>query len=184
MTSPIIVIERCLLKSPAFRSLSGTAKTVYFDFLMKCKIGKPKNKPGKSDKVILNNGQIEYCYSEAESKGISRKQFRNAIDDLIRYGFIDIEHSGMGGHNGDKSKYAISDRWQSWGTDKFIEKHRVKDSRQGRGWSVYNRKKNSNIGAQNDTPSSAQNDTPRYTNNTVGVSKRVLQKMAQNGVNN
>ena len=71
MPSDIIVVERELLKSKAFRSLGGNAKTVYFDFLMKCKIGKTKARPGhRSQKVILNNGQIEYCYSEAEKKGI------------------------------------------------------------------------------------------------------------------
>jgi hypothetical protein len=184
VASDIIVIERSLLKSQPFRGLGSKSKDVYFDFLMKCRIGKTKPKPGRAaERVILNNGKIEYCYSEAEVKGISRKQFRNAIDELIHYGFIDIAHLGTGGHKGDKNTYSISDRWQSWGTDKFIAKHRPKDGRQGRGWAVYNQKRNSNIGVQKDTPSSVQKDTPRYKNKIVGVSKRTLEKKAKNGWN-
>jgi hypothetical protein len=135
MPSDIIVIERELLNSKVFRSLRATAKDVYFDFRMKCRIGKTKARPGrKSERVILNNGEIEYCYSEAEKKGIPRSTFMRALDELIAKGFIDVTHSGSGGKKGDKSKYAISDRWREWSTDKFIEKCRPKDTRIGRGF--------------------------------------------------
>jgi hypothetical protein len=55
MSSEIIVIEREFLKSKAFRSLSGTAKNVLFDFLMKRKIKKVKVN-GRKEPMMLNNG--------------------------------------------------------------------------------------------------------------------------------
>lgn len=139
MPSDIIIIERDLLKSKAFRRLSGTAKTVYFDFRMKV-VGKHmRMKSGrKKEFVILNNGEIEYCYSEAEKKGIPRRTFMRALDDLLGRGFIDIAHSGSGGRKGDKSLYGISDRWKTWGTDDFITASRPKDTRSGRGFSKGN----------------------------------------------
>jgi len=135
MTSEIIVVERALLKSEAFRCLNGTSKTVLFDFLMKCRVKGRKVKPGrKSERVILNNGEIEYCYSEAEKRGTPRSNFMRALDELLKKGFIDIAHSGSGGKKGDKSLYAISDRWRAWGTDDFISAKRPNDNRQGRGF--------------------------------------------------
>ena len=145
MASDIIVVEREMLKSRVFRGLNGTSKTVYFDFLMKCRVKGRKSKPGgKSERIILNNGKIEYCYSEAEKKGIPRPTFMRALDELIGKGFIDVAHSGSGGKKGDKSLYAISDRWRDHGTDKFKPATRPKDCRQGRGFKVYwERKKQS-----------------------------------------
>ena len=135
MASDIIVIERELLKSKAFRSLSGTAKNVYFDFRMKCKVKNRKIKSTrKHERIILNNGEIEYCYSEAEKKGIQRSTFMNCLDAIIENGFIDVTHSGSGGKKGDKSLYAISERWRAWKTDDFIKAFRPKDNRNGRGF--------------------------------------------------
>lgn len=181
MPSDIIVVERCLLKSQAFRELSGTAKTVYFDFRMKCKMAKLKGKPGRTKNVILNNGELEYCYATAERNGITRPRFVRALDQLIEHGFIDIAKLGSGGHKGDKNKYAISERWRSWGTPEFEEKRRPRDKRKARGWSVYHQKKSANIGNENVTPTSNENVTPRYTNNLVGVTKTLLEKRTKNG---
>lgn len=140
MTAPIIVVERELLKSAVFRGLNGTSKTVLFDFLMKCRVKSRKVKSGrKSERIILNNGEIEYCYSEAEKRGIPRSNFMRALDTLLKKGFIDIDHSGSGGKKGDKSHYAISERWRAWGTDDFIPGARPKDSRQGRGFKPGNK---------------------------------------------
>ena len=71
MASDIIVLEKALLKSDAFRSLNGIAIIVYLDFRMKCQIKGIKRKLGrKTERIILNNGEIEYCYSEALKKGL------------------------------------------------------------------------------------------------------------------
>jgi DNA-binding PadR family transcriptional regulator len=136
--SEIIVLKRALLKSPALRSLNSTSMLVYLDFLSKRKMQKHSRRPGRKPQwYISNNGEIEYTYSEAEKKGISRPRFMRALDNLVEKGFIDITHSGSGGVKGDKSKYAISERWLDYGTDKFIKKTRPKDSRNGRGWAAY-----------------------------------------------
>jgi len=153
MPSSIIVVERQLLESAAFRGLSGTAKTVLFDFRMKCKIGGPKKQ-----RVIINNGELEYTYSEAEKKGIKRPAFMRAVDQLVERGFIDVTRSGSGGRKGDKSLYAISERWRAFGTAEFKSATRPKDTRQGRGWAVYWRKKKSDIGIRNDNPTIVEND--------------------------
>jgi hypothetical protein len=135
MASDIIVVERELLKSEPFRRLNGTAKTLYFDFRMKCTVKTMTPKLGrKKERVILNNGELEYCYSEAEKNGIPRSSFMRGIDDLVRYGFIDVAYSGNGGKKGDKSLYGISERWRSWGTDDFVAATRPKDKRSGRGF--------------------------------------------------
>lgn len=142
MASEVVVVERRLLQSKAFRSLSGTAKTVLFDFLMKRKLTKIRAKPGrKNEWVVTNNGLIEYSYSEAEKKGIPRSTFMNCLDVLIEQGFLDLVHSGSGGKKGDKSLYAISERWKAWGTDDFVKASRPKDTRVGRGFAVYWQKK-------------------------------------------
>ena len=78
--------------------------------------------------------EIEHTYSEAEKRGISRKRFMKALDELIGKGFIDVAHSGSGGMKGDKSKYVISERWRDWGTDNFVKKTRPRDTRGGRGF--------------------------------------------------
>jgi len=135
LTSEIIVIERKLLQSKAYRSLTSMQKDVYHDFLMKRQVDKTKPRPGrKSERIILNQGKIEYCYSEAAKKGITPATFMRAITVLVEKGFIDIAHSGSGGVKGDKSLYAISERWRKWGTDSFIRKTRPKDVRAKRGF--------------------------------------------------
>lgn len=133
-----IFVEKSVLKSKVFRSLNNTSMVVYFDFLMKRKMGPPVGKQGRSGVwQILNNGEIEYTYSEAENnKGISRQSFANALTELVEKGFIDITHAGQGGTKGDKSLYAISERWKYFETAKFIKKTRAKDTRQGRGFAV------------------------------------------------
>lgn len=106
-----------------------------------------KNKKRSTEWVIKNNGDIVYPYVEAEKKGIGRREFRNAIDELIEKGFIDINHQGSGGHSNDMTTYFIDVRWKSYGTDIFrpAKNPRKKDSRKGVGWSAFhaNKKKTS-----------------------------------------
>jgi hypothetical protein len=145
--SNIIVIEKELLRSEAFRSLFGIAKDIYFDFRMKCRVKKIKAKPGrKAELFILNNGEITYSYAEALNRGITRPRFKRALKELVEHGFIDIAHSGSGGIKGDVSLYSISERWRSYGTDNFINRTMRKDTRGGRGFAVYWERKKSNIG--------------------------------------
>jgi hypothetical protein len=76
--------------------------------------------------VVANNGEITFTYKEARDKyGLSAGQFKRAIDDLVRVGFIDVTKSGYGLHK-DVSLYSLSDRWRSFGTPEFKEKARDK----------------------------------------------------------
>ena len=138
-----IWFDKNLLRSQVFRSLSKWSLLVYLDFLRKRQMEQVKSKSRSSSWIIKNNGEIVYPYSEAEKKGIGRREFRNAIDELMAKGFLDITHYGSGGRSGDMTRYFIDDRWQDYDTPSFCpaKKPRMKDSRQGRGWSAYHAKK-------------------------------------------
>jgi|WetSurMetagenome_2_1015567.scaffolds.fasta_scaffold378086_1 hypothetical protein len=175
MSSDVIIVERDLLKAEAFRSLSGTAKTVLFDFMMKRKI-KGVKVHGRKVPMILNNGEIVYPYAEAEKKGIPRTSFMRCLTELVSKGFIDIAWSGSGGKKGDVSLYAISDRWADFGTDKFKSATRPKDTRQGRGFrrgnSEWKKARRSNIGARNGNSTIAENGNPKADGSPLNCQKR------------
>ena len=117
-----------MVKSEAWLSLSGAAIIVYLIFRTKCRIDKLQGKPGKRRRVILNNGEIVFTYSEAQKKyGISASRFRRAIDELLAKGFIDIAATGAGLYKV-ATWYAISDRWREYGTSEFKQATRTKRS--------------------------------------------------------
>ena len=126
----------------------------YIDILTLQDAWRSKPLSYKKEKVILNNGELEYTYSEAEKKNppISRYAFMQAIDCLTNIGLIDVVHKGSGGKKGDKSLYAISERWRYWGTEDFIENPRPKDTRKGRGWARYWEKKRIEMGNKKHNP--------------------------------
>ena len=158
MASPVIVIERDLLKSKAYRTLPATAIVILFDFLSKRKIKKVKTPRGRKDVVILNNGEIEYCFETARKLGIPKNTFNRNRDILIDRGFIEVTRAGSGGKKGDKTLYALVDNWRNWGTDSFKVKTRPKDKRKGIGFQkMWDDKKN--IGNENVTRTCNENVT-------------------------
>lgn len=122
-------ISRRVITSEAFLSLkTATACQVYLIFRSKCRLKRVQARPGSRDKVyiITNNGEIQFTYNEAfEKYGISSKRFTKAIDELVRVGLIDIAHSGFGLQK-DVTLYAISDRWERFGTSEFEKARRTK----------------------------------------------------------
>ena len=136
-------IDKDLLRSDTFRSLKGKSWLVYLDFLRKRQWHKVKHKNRSDSYVITNNGEITYSYKEAEMKGISKVQFRNAVDELQAKGLIDIREYGSGGHNRKQTKYFIDDRWRKYGTPEFLppRKPRKKNNKDGQGWAAYHAKK-------------------------------------------
>ncbi len=138
-----IWFDKSLLRSSAFRSLTKWSLLVYLDFLRKRQMERVKRAKKADVWMIKNNGEIVYPYSEAEHKGIGRREFRNAIDELMEKGFLDISHHGSGGRSGDMTKYFIDDRWKEYGTLNFRppKKPREKDTRKGRGWSAFHAKR-------------------------------------------
>jgi hypothetical protein len=141
--SKVIVLERNLLESFAFRSLSAGAIIVYLDFRMRCRIKPVKGRDRKKVMMILNNGEIVYTYAEAGKKNppISKTRFMKSISELVEKGFMDITHSGTAGRKGDVNLYAISERWRKYGTPEFERKERPRDLRRGRGFAEVWRRK-------------------------------------------
>jgi len=138
-----IWFDKDLLRSSAFRSLKKWSIIVYLDFLRRRQMEPVKRAKRSDDWIIKNNGEIVYPYSEAERKGVGRREFRDAIDELMEKGFLDIAHQGSGGRSGDMTKYFIDDRWKQYGTPAFrpASNPRKKDNRQGRGWTAFHAKK-------------------------------------------
>ena len=96
---------------------------VFLDFLGKRKM-RQRKKTGQW--ICTNDGQINYCWSEAEKKGFSASSFCDAIDQLVERGFLDIHHQGCGGRKGDKSTYGFSERWREFDTPQFRSANRKK----------------------------------------------------------
>jgi len=188
-----IWFDKNIPRSSAFRSLSKWALLVYLDFLVRRQMEPVKSNKRSDDWIIKNNGEIVYPYSEAVKKEIGRREFCNAIDELIDKGFLDITHQGSGGRSGDMTKYFIDDRWKDYGKPSFrpAKNPRVKDGRKGRGWSVYHAKKEKTsitklipeqAGSSNnsDTPngearilSSSKSDIPKDESNNVTTKNHV-----------
>lgn len=118
--SKVVVFETRLLKSKAYRSLkTPTAYVVFGIFMTKRQLVNTGRK-GKERWEIINNGEIEFTYKEAEKiYGILAWAFSKAIDELLDKGLIDIAATGMGVHKV-KNLYAISDRWKFYGTPEYV----------------------------------------------------------------
>ena len=179
--STVIWFEKDLLRSEAFRSLSKWSLLVYLDFLRRRQMHKVEKQGCSTYYIIKNNGDIVYPYREAELKGINRRNFRNAIDELMEKGFLDIKHTGSGGRKGDVSTYWIDDRWKDYGTDKFRppKNPRVKDSRKGRGWALImaDEKKKKKLLAKRNKKSSVLKMTPK--NEVSGVNNDTSNDISQ-----
>ena len=138
-----------LLRSEAFRGLGKWGFLVYLDFLKMRKMVKIRNQW-----IIENNGELVYPYATAERKGISRKKFRAALDELIKKGFLDIAKRGNGGEKGATHKFYLDDRWERFGKSDFkpARNPMEKDSRSGRGWAVVNQRKRVQSSVSKTTP--------------------------------
>ena len=122
-------VSKRMFTSKAYMALTtATACHVFRIFLTKCQVEQIQIRPGGREKdwIIKNNGEIQFTYKEAWEKwGISNGRFTKAIDQLVKVGLIDIAHSGFGLHK-DVTLYAISDRWEKYGTDEFVHMERQK----------------------------------------------------------
>ncbi|HUU12341.1 MAG TPA: hypothetical protein VM182_01375 [Terriglobia bacterium] len=117
--------ERGLVKSKAFIKLTGKSAQVYFIFRTKLVMNKVRHKDG-TEWVIANNGQIQFTYVEANSYGITDRQFTRAVDQLVEHGLVDITRQGS---MGAPTQFSISDRWQEFGTEQFERRERLRDTR-------------------------------------------------------
>jgi len=155
-----IFLEEELLRSPAYWSLSKWAILVLQRFMQKRKLEPIKHKSKKKSYKIINNGQIIFTYREAVELGMNERQFRDAIDELIAKGFLDIARHGKGGRSGDSTLYFIDSRWKDYDTDRFQspKNPRIKNTRLGQGWSAYNSKQKLKPTDKNDSATTDKND--------------------------
>jgi hypothetical protein len=173
----VIVVDKELLRSKAFRTLHGNAIVVLMDFLMKRRIKQVKMSGNIKVPMILNNGEIQYSYKEALEHGITKPAFARALDVLIARGFIDIARQGTGGRDRETSLYSISERWRDYGTAKFkTGKPRVKDTRQGVGFARHWKKRKINLGNVGVTGPGNAGVTPK------AIFRRVLSVSSNAGV--
>ena len=185
--SPAIVVDRALYNSQAYIELPSTAAKVLPWFLARRQMVKT-GRSGHKKWEIGNDGEIVFPYAEAEKKfGITRPTtFRNALDQLIQFGFIDINHHG-GGMVKDANTYFISNRWEKYGTPEFIKKNRRKDTR-GLGFTKKNweeltgkkRRNDSNIGKENVTRTSNENVTAYRSKDPLSSNKNVTEGISVN----
>ena len=165
LSSNGIFLEKASIKFLASNRLTKTTVIVFLLFLKKRKL-KNMGRQGKTKWEIVNNGEIVFPYCEANKKyGIPASTFSKAIDQLIEFGLIDINHHG-GGMVKDMTTYYISDRWRDYGTPDFKEKTRPKDTRKlgftAKNWEKRSKKKRKaslKISNENVTATSNKNVT-------------------------
>lgn len=118
--SPWVFLERDMFKSRAWLDLGGMAPHVYMLFRLRLQVHRVKGPQHKRTPYeLLNNGALVFGYVEAQRDfGITSPRFRRALAELVARGFLDVAHHG-GGLEGDASKYAISERWRSYGAADF-----------------------------------------------------------------
>ena len=123
-------IETDLIHSKAFGELTGQSPRVLLIFHTRRNSVpiEPRKRGGKREYVVTNNGKLTFTYRDAAKKGISTGQFIHALNQLVRFGFLDVTHAGTG-VVGDPSTYALSERWRDWGNPKFQSAERSKDMR-------------------------------------------------------
>ena len=185
-SNSVIVVDRPLIFSQAYMELSGVAPKVLLWFLARRRIEKTGRK-GKEQKVIANNGEIVFPYSEAHKKfKITRPRFARAISQLVEVGFVDINHLG-GGMVKDITTYYISDRWKSYGTQEFEKMERPKDTRglgfTSENWEERSKKKRSThekIGNNNVTRTSNKNVTVPNGTPYASSNKNVTEEIDPN----
>jgi len=111
-----------ILESAAFKQLSARGIWVLLKFMQKRTW---HQKSRKKEREYCNSGLV-FTYDEARTCGISKSQYHTIVKRLVQVGFLDIEHQG-GIFGKDYSRYAISERWRDYGTERFrnIEKKRI-----------------------------------------------------------
>lgn len=120
-----IRVEKNILNSRAFRALSGSGKYIFFQFLIKRKFVQVNIKREKTW-ICTNCDELTFSYEEASRKHqYTATKFRRAIDELVKLGFIDLVKVG-GRSYMNYTIYALSDRWEKYGTNSFVENSRSK----------------------------------------------------------
>ncbi len=136
-----------LLDSSAYSAIaSATAVRTLSWFWQEARYEHGRRKPGVESPIgridkIINNGKISFTYQVATWRGMNHKRFARGLKELYRLGFIDVEHLGRG-RRGDYTRFALSTRWQKYGTSDWIEIPFPENFHQGFGFRDQSKKKN------------------------------------------
>lgn len=119
-------IEKDILLSTAFLSLSKHGKTILLMLLLKRQFNRPsKNNRSRGMLVLTNNGTLELSYKELKSYGLNENQSARGFSDVIEKGFVRMMERGGKGKKS-YNKYSLTDDWVFYGTEKFTKIERVK----------------------------------------------------------
>jgi len=114
-----ILLPWDMLQSPAFRELSRSGICVLLRFLQKRTW--IKNKRRRKGRIQFDGTGLTFTYEEAKNfLQISGAQFSRELKNLVELGFLDVEHQG-GCYGKDYSRYALSERWKTYGTPDFVK---------------------------------------------------------------
>jgi hypothetical protein len=96
-TPPFVMVEKALLQSEAWKSISNSARVVYIHI--------------KGQAKCKNPGELNLLHTEMDPF-MSRKTFAAAIRRLDHVGFIDFEKRG--GLYRFKNYFRLSERWRTF----------------------------------------------------------------------
>lgn len=156
-SSGFVALPNRLVDSNAFKALTTGAslQTLVWFWQMveyekrkrKVRKGRAETSVGKID-LIKHNGELSFTYQEAGWRGMTDRRFSRALKDLYRLGFIDITRLGRG-VKGEYNKYAISNRWQKYGTPEWEEIPYPENFHEGFRSSVHPKKSKKKIADEN-----------------------------------
>ncbi len=102
-----------LLISAAFIELCHYSRAALPYFL-----GKVKLSPADPRKYTT---PFSFPYSEAKRLGFPTSTFAKAIEQLVKYGFLDpVSKGGCYGEIKAPNEFTLSNRWRSYGTKEFV----------------------------------------------------------------
>ncbi len=112
--TPFVALTWELLNSKAYKQLPNSATKILPYFLGKAKID-------FRDPVRYET-HFAFTYSEANRMGLAKSTFSKALQDLMKFGFIDpVSKGGLRGTGLTSSMFKLSKRWEDYGTAAFKE---------------------------------------------------------------
>lgn len=102
--SPFVAITKEMIRSKAWVKLKHYSVRAYIHIAAKYN--------GK------NSNNLSFTYQEA-SKIMNAHTYKKAIDELVKYGFLDMKRSGA--CYGKCNVFGLSERWRKYGTLDFKE---------------------------------------------------------------
>jgi len=111
---PFVTLEYRVINVNAFTQMRHSSRGLLPYFLAKARYR-------HNDEDIYEK-TIEFTYREAERYGYSSSTYYAAVEQLRKHGFIDkVRQGGSHGEYKASNLYRLSQRWQKYGSDEFVE---------------------------------------------------------------